>query len=107
MINGTDFIAELHYRTFEQGGRQTPAFSGYRPQIKFSFSEMQTSGQQKFIGIEEVAPGGIVKAEITLASPDFFLNALSIGLNFEFREGATIIGTGVILEILSKDLLEK
>jgi translation elongation factor EF-Tu-like GTPase len=44
-----DFIATLTYRTTEQGGRKTAAVSGYRPQVKFDFAEMQTSGQQTFI----------------------------------------------------------
>ncbi len=38
----TDFIAQLQYRTIEDGGRKMPAYSGYRPQIKFDFEEMQT-----------------------------------------------------------------
>jgi translation elongation factor EF-Tu-like GTPase len=49
-----DFIALLKYRTSADGGRQTPAFSGYRPTIKFDFAEMQTSGQQTFIDKETV-----------------------------------------------------
>ena len=59
-----DFIATLTYLTTEQGGRQTPAFPGYRPQVKFDFSEMQTSGQQTFIDRKIVYPGDTVEAEI-------------------------------------------
>jgi hypothetical protein len=45
-----DFVATLTYRTSDQGGRTTPVFkTGYRPQVKFAFSDMQTSGQQTFI----------------------------------------------------------
>ena len=43
--------------TTEQGGRKTPAFSSYRPQVKFDFTEMQKSGQQTFIDKETVYPG--------------------------------------------------
>jgi hypothetical protein len=49
-----DFIAELKYLTTEEGGRKTPVHSGYRPQVKFCFTEMQTSGQQTFIDKEIV-----------------------------------------------------
>ena len=49
MIKNADFIAELRYRTIEQGGRKTPVSSGYRPQLKFNFTEMQTTGHQFFI----------------------------------------------------------
>ena len=56
----TDFMAQLKYRTTEQGGKQTPAKSGYRPHIKFDFIEIHTSGQQTFIDKEAVFPGETV-----------------------------------------------
>lgn len=105
-FNKTDFIAKLTYRTTEQGGRQTPAKSGYRPQVKFDFTEMQTSGQQTFIDKETVFPGDIVDAKIKILSPDYFAGCLTEGMQFEFREGATVIGTGEIKYIVN-DKLEK
>jgi len=101
-----DFIAELQYLTSEQGGRKTPAKSGYRPQVKFDFREMQTSGQQIFIDKETVFPGDKVDAKIKILSPDYFADSLTEGMNFEFREGATVIGTGQIKYIVN-DRLEK
>ncbi len=103
-LNQDDFIAILHYRTTKEGGRKTPAHSGYRPQVKFDFEEMQTSGQQTFIDKEIVNPGETVKARIKILSVDYFLNCLTVGMNFEFREGKTIIGTGEITEILNDKL---
>jgi hypothetical protein len=105
-FNKTDFIAKLTYRTTEQGGRQTPAKSGYRPQVKFAFTEMQTSGQQTFIDRETVFPGETVDAKIKILSPDYFAGCLSEGMEFEFREGPTTIGTGEIKYIVN-DKLEK
>tara|TARA_R110000868_G_C10774799_1_gene755017 strand:- start:565 stop:906 length:342 start_codon:yes stop_codon:yes gene_type:complete len=99
-----DFVAELKYRTTEEGGRRTPASSGYRPQVKFPFSKMTTSGQQKFIGRDSVKPGETVKAEIMILSPQFFENMLEIGMEFEIGEGPTVVGTGKIIEIISDDL---
>jgi hypothetical protein len=99
-----DFIAELNYLTTEQGGRSTPAISGYRPQIKFEFSEMQTSGQQTFVNIEKVLPGDNVDAKIKIVSPDYFEHSLREGMEFEFREGARIIGTGKIKYIVNDKL---
>ncbi len=101
-----DFIAELKYRTTEEGGRKTPAQSGYRPQVKFDFTEMQTSGQQIFIDKDIVYPGDTVKAKIRILSPQFYENQLTEGMMYEFREGATVIGTGKILTIIN-DILEK
>lgn len=72
-----------------------------RPQVKFDFSEMQTSGQQIFLDKEIVYPGDSVKAAIRIISVDFFSHQLKKGMPFEFREGATIIGTGIITDILN------
>ncbi|MDH5379722.1 MAG: hypothetical protein OEW75_02650 [Cyclobacteriaceae bacterium] len=105
-FNKVDFIAELQYLTTEEGGRKTPVKSGYRPQVKFDFDEMQTSGQQTFINKEWVNPGEHIKAKIKIVSPDHFAHTLSEGMAFEFREGATTIGTGKI-EYIVNEKLEK
>lgn len=103
-FNKTDFIAKLTYKTVEQGGRATPTNSGYRPQVKFDFTEMQTSGQQTFIDKETVFPGDTVDAKIKILSPDYFANCLTEGMTFEFREGAKVIGTGEIKYIVNNKL---
>jgi translation elongation factor EF-Tu-like GTPase len=100
----TDFIAILKYRTTDDGGRETPAFSSYRPQIKFAFSDMQTSGQQTFIDKEVVFPGEEVEAEIAILAVEFFQKQLTEGMDFEFREGPRIIGTGKIKKIINERL---
>jgi len=99
-----DFIAILKYRTAEEGGRDKPAFSGYRPHIKFPFSNYLTSGQQKFIDKEIVYPGDTVKAAIVILATDVFANTLEVGMPFEFAEGSRIIGTGEIIEIVNENL---
>jgi hypothetical protein len=105
-FNKVDFIAELQYLKTEQGGRKTPINSGYRPQVKFSFTEMQTSGQQIFIDKETVYPGDKVDAKIKLLSTEYFAESLTEDMEFEFREGRTVIGTGKIKYIIN-DKLEK
>jgi translation elongation factor EF-Tu-like GTPase len=104
MMKKVDFIALLNYKTPEEGGRILPASSGYRPAIKFPFSEMQTSGSQTFIDREKVFPGETVKAEIKIVSAEYFKGKLYENLDFDFREGAAIIGTGLILEITNQEL---
>ncbi|HAB53406.1 MAG TPA: hypothetical protein DCE80_14745 [Ignavibacteriales bacterium] len=99
-----DFIAILTYKSTEHGGRKTPAHSGYRPQVKFDFDEMQTSGQQTFIDKDVVYPGDTVEASIKILSVDHFTNSLTEGMDFEFREGNKIIGTGMIKKILNDKL---
>lgn len=99
-----DFIATLTYKTTEQGGRKTAAKNGYSPQVKFDFDEMQTSGQQTFIDRELVFPGDTVDAEIKILSVDHFANRLTEKMQFELREGVTIIGTGLIKQIINNKL---
>ncbi len=99
-----DFIAELKYYSEEMGGRKTQAISGYRPQIKFKFTEMKTSGQQTFIDKKVVNPGENVKAKIKISSTEFYTEQLDEGMEFEFCEGETIIGTGAIEYIVNKKL---
>ncbi|MFD0765637.1 hypothetical protein ACFQZI_12305 [Mucilaginibacter lutimaris] len=102
-----DFIAEVKYLTTEEGGRKTPAFSGYRPHLKFPMKDYLTSGQQKFLDAEIVYPGGRVKAEIAMIATDIFAGLLEPGMHFEFGEGPHIIGTGIILEIINPILLKQ
>lgn len=99
-----DFLAELQYLTTENGGRNSYALSGYRPQVKFPFSEMTTSGQQIFIDKEYVFPGDNVEAKIKILSPELFQNMLYQNLNFEMREGAKIVATGKITRIINENL---
>ncbi len=99
-----DFIANLKYRTAEEGGRKTAAISGYRPDIKFPFDEMLTCGFQTFIGQEKVLPGESVKAEIKIIAAEYFKGQLYENLEFDFREGQNIIGTGKISEIINQNL---
>ena len=106
-LRNIDFIADLKYLTTEEGGRKTPVFSSsYRPQIKFDFDEMQTSGQQTFLNKKTVYPGDTVEAAIRILSVEHFANTLTEGMTFEFREGSRVIGTGKIIDILN-DKLEK
>jgi ADP-ribosyl-[dinitrogen reductase] hydrolase len=106
-IQNADIIAELTYKTTEEGGRKAAAKSGYRPQIKFDFDRMSTSGMQVFIDKEIVQPGETVEAAIKMLSPQFFEGLLYNGLDFEFLEGAKILGNGTITNILNPDLKVK
>ena len=99
-----DFIATLTYKTTKNGGRKTPVRSGYRPHLKFDFEEILTSGQQTFIDRELVFPGETVEAEIKIVSVDHFASKLTEKMKFEFREGAKVIGTGIIRKIINDKL---
>ena len=106
LLENVDFVAELKYLTSIESGRTTPAFSGYRPHVKFDFTEIQTSGQQTFLDKEVVYPGESVEAAIRMVSAEYFANSLSKGMAFEFREGSWLIGTGIITDILNDKLVK-
>ncbi|WP_298519972.1 hypothetical protein [uncultured Kordia sp.] len=101
-----DFIAQVHYITTEEGGRSTPASSGYRPQIKFPFSKQMISGMQNFIGKDTVYPGETIVVEIIMLSPQFFEKQLKTRMHFELREGYRIVATGIVLKIVNDTLRE-
>jgi translation elongation factor EF-Tu-like GTPase len=105
-LNNQDFVAELKYRTAEEGGRNHPVLTGYRPHIKFPFSNFLTSAQQTFIDKDRVLPGETVTAYIKIISVEKFQNSLIEGMEFEFSEGPIVIGSGKILNIINP-LLKK
>ena len=102
-----DFRAILKYKSTEEGGRTTPAKSGYRPAIKFDFDEMLTSGMQYFIDREWVYPGETVDADISILASPYFEGCLYEGLEFKFTEGSRIIGTGTITKIINEKLRKR
>src|SRR5882757_6786274 len=78
MIKSPDFTAELQFFTTEQGGRKTPVFTNYFPQVKFAFSIIHVGGRQKFLNKTIVYPGEDVVAEITLLMPETFNGKLKV-----------------------------
>jgi ADP-ribosyl-[dinitrogen reductase] hydrolase len=103
-IQRSDFIATLHYKTTEEGGRQNPAGSGIWQLIKFPFENGQFGGRQFFYDKDVVLLGEDVIAAIKLLMPDYFEGKLEEGLRFDFYDGPKLSGTGVITEILNQKL---
>jgi hypothetical protein len=99
-----DFIADLEYLPTEKGGRKEYAASGYRPHVRFPFSENMTSGEQIFWDRDKVFPGERARAQIRILDHDTFENALDIGIKFQICEGANVVGTGVIVEVRNERL---
>lgn len=99
-----DFIADLKYKSKEEGGRIGYAVSGYRPHIRFPFIENMTSGEQIFWDKEKVYPGETIRAQIRILDHVTFKNALTNGMKFEFCEGPRVVGTGEIIDIKNEKL---
>jgi hypothetical protein len=102
--NDCDFVAQLNFKKTEEGGRTHFALSGYRPQVKFNFTEMQTSGQQTYIDNKMAFPGDNLNALIKLATTEHLKGHLREGTTFEFLEGDRLIGNGRILKLKNEEL---
>ena len=89
------FKAEVYVLSKEEGGRQTPFFSGYRPQ--FYFRTTDVTGQITLLdGAEMCMPGDNVKMEVELIEPI----AMDMNNRFAIREGGRTVGSGVVTEII-------
>ena len=91
----TKFKAEVYILTKEEGGRHTPFFNGYRPQLYFRTTDV-TGVATLPAGVEMVMPGDNVAMEITLITPV----AMAKELRFAIREGGRTVGAGVVGEIV-------
>lgn len=94
-----DIEAEIHFLTTEEGGRKTPAFSGYRPQ--FFYDGNHWDAQQDYPEVPEVYSGQTVTTHLTFASPHYQLGKIHPGKEFLVCEGAKVVARGKVTKILN------
>jgi len=91
----TEFKAEILLLKKEEGGRHTPIFNGYRPQVFIRTTDV--TGDIKLPeGMEMVMPGDNATVSVTLIKPV----AMQVGQRFALREGGLTVGAGAIVEII-------
>jgi len=91
----TKFKGEVYVLTKEEGGRHTPFFTGYRPQLYFRTTDV-TGVAHLPEGTEMVMPGDNTTIDVELISPI----AMEKGLRFAIREGGRTVGAGTVTEIV-------
>jgi elongation factor Tu len=91
----TEFKAEVLLLKKEEGGRHTPIFSGYRPQVFIRTTDV-TGDITLPEGTEMVMPGDNTNVIIKLIKPV----AMQPGQRFAIREGGLTVGAGAITEIV-------
>lgn len=91
----TEFEAEIYVLKKEEGGRHTPFFSGYRPQIYIRTTDV-TGEIVLPKEVEMVMPGDNATVTIKLIKPV----AIEQGSKFAIREGGKTVGAGVVTKIL-------
>lgn len=99
-----DIEAEIYFLPTEQGGRRSPAFSGYRPTHDFHIPGMFNDAHHEYIGRQQVPPGETALAQLWLLAPEFQVGRLYPGFNFTVQEGARIIGRGTVTKVLNVTL---
>jgi elongation factor Tu len=89
------FNAQVYVLTKEEGGRHTPFFTGYRPQIYVRTTDV--TGVIKLPdGVEMVMPGDNINMEVELISTI----AMEKGMRFAIREGGRTVGAGAVTDII-------
>ena len=94
---------ELHFRTFEEGGRREPVLldrGTYRPHFVVSGGE--------YLGIavtqgppEPVQPGGTALVTVAfIYEPAINYSILTKGTSFDVMEGSRVVASGRILRLL-------
>jgi len=89
-----EFEGEVYILSKEEGGRHTPFFSGYKPQLYIRTTDV-TGEVTLPEGTEMVMPGDTVNLKIKLMSPV----ALEAKQRFAIREGGKTVGAGVVTKI--------
>jgi len=91
----TEFESEVYVLSKDEGGRHTPFFSGYKPQLYIRTSDI-TGDVTLPAGTEMVMPGDTANLTVKLIVPV----ALEEKSKFAIREGGKTVGAGVVTKII-------
>jgi translation elongation factor EF-Tu-like GTPase len=98
-----DVEAEIHFLHTDQGGRQGPAISGYRP-AHVVRDDYHTTGFHDYLDVDEAKPGDTVRATITFITPDVYPGTLWVGKVIAVQEGSRVVGHAKITKIFNEVL---
>jgi elongation factor Tu len=93
------FTATLHLLSAAEGGRRTPARTGYSPQFYVrttDVSGMLDFGSMSGAAVASAMPGETVQVTVELGKPV----ALDAGQTFAIREGGRTVGAGTVTALL-------
>ncbi len=100
MSRHVQLYSKVYFQKSEEGGREAPAFSGYKPSIFFgkqgTLSIVYIEGKKE----NELVPlGKRYNAKIILRCRKELIKELKLGRSFELREGLKVIAEGFIERI--------
>lgn len=93
----TKISAKIYLLRAEEGGRQSPIFTGYRPAVYFG--DRQTDGLILFNYEARPTLGGEYTVTIALAHPEYLGDALKKEATFDCREGTKVVMHGKVLDL--------
>lgn len=91
----TEFDSEVYILTKEEGGRHTPFFTGYKPQLYFRTTDV-TGDVTLPEGTEMVMPGDTVNIRVKMLASI----AMEEKQKFAIREGGKTVGAGVVTKVV-------
>ena len=89
------FAAQVHVLSREEGGRHTPLFNGWRPQVHVWKNDTECIVSLSY-GNDICMPGDTTRMEIEPVTP----LALEPGMDFLLREGGRVVAKGRVIEVL-------
>ena len=95
-----DCEAIVTFVSTEEGGRQGPARSGYRPHHQVR-DDYLTTGIHEYIDGEWVHPGESVRAYITFITPEVYPQCLWLGRILSVGEGSRVVAKAEIVRIFN------
>lgn len=93
-----DCLAQIRLLTTEEGGRQTPAASGYRPNHAVR-DDYLTTGVHDYLDADKLEPGESALAHIVFASPEHYPRCLWSGKLVRIQEGGRLVGFAKIIDV--------
>jgi elongation factor Tu len=104
MINrNPDIEAEVTFLTTNEGGRETPARSGYRPNHLIK-PDYLTCGQHEYLETEWIFQGQTACANIWFITPELYPYTLWVGKKINVQEGSRVVGYIIVTKIFNQIL---
>jgi len=95
IVPHTEFESQVYILSKEEGGRHTPFFTGYKPQVFFRTTDV-TAEVDLLAGTEMAMPGDNLNVKVKLMKQI----AMEEQQKFAIREGGKTVGAGVITKII-------
>lgn len=93
-ISNNEFAAKMYLITKDEGGRHTPIFNNYKPQVSIN-NNKQTGIINLPLGIEMVMPGDYIDITVTLENKV----SLRKGEYIKIYESDKLVAVGIITEV--------